>query len=75
MISAKYGGRKEINEDNFLGLLFEPGNEKDLVSKTAEIVQNPNLIKNIGNKGLEVFKAKFSEGIYLKRLCEIIQNQ
>jgi len=72
VLAANIGGLNEIIENNMTGMLFQPGNEKDLATKIIEIIENPRLIQDIGNKGFEVFQTKFTEEIYIKKLCEII---
>ena len=72
VIAANHGGLPEIIENNISGMLFEPGNEKDLALKISEIIQNPLLIKGLGNKGFEVFTNKFTEEIYMNKFMEII---
>ncbi|MEI8047703.1 MAG: glycosyltransferase family 4 protein [Bacteroidota bacterium] len=72
VLAANIGGFNEIIEKNVNGMLFEPGNENDLAAKIIELIENPHLIQDIGNKGLEVFQDKFSEETYLNKLTEII---
>lgn len=72
VIAANHGGLSEIIENNISGMLFEPGNEKDLALKISKIIQNPLLIKGLGNKGFEVFISKFTEEIYINKFMEII---
>ena len=72
VIAANHGGLSEIIEDNVSGLLFEPDNEKDLALKICALIQNPYLIKDLGNKGFEVFISKFTDKIYMNKFMEII---
>lgn len=72
VIAANHGGLSEIIEDNVSGLLFEPDNEKELALKICALIQNPYLIKDLGNKGFEVFISKFTEKIYMNKFMEII---
>jgi glycosyltransferase involved in cell wall biosynthesis len=74
VIAASHGGLTEIIKNNVCGMLFEPGNDKDLALKISEIIQNPHLIFELGHKGFEVYKDKFSEEIYMKKLIEIIET-
>jgi glycosyltransferase involved in cell wall biosynthesis len=49
VITSKLGGMAEIIEDQVNGLHFEAGNEKDLVSRIAEINHSPQYLKSLSD--------------------------
>ena len=51
VICSRIGGLPEIIEDNKTGLLFEPGNTKDLADKINFLWQKPDLCKKMGKAG------------------------
>jgi glycosyltransferase involved in cell wall biosynthesis len=53
VIAANIGGIPEIIEDGKSGLLFEPGNPEDLARKMKYLWENPDLSREMGQKGCD----------------------
>jgi glycosyltransferase involved in cell wall biosynthesis len=56
IIASRTGGLSEVVKDGFTGLLFEPGNSKDLAEKLIRYFTEglgPRFADNIRNQGLE----------------------
>lgn len=51
VIGSRIGGIPEIVEDGKTGLLFEPGNPRDLAKKIRELADHPALIDAFGQAG------------------------
>ena len=55
VIASNMGGMKEIIQNRVNGLHFEPGNEKDLVSKILEIEEENNLAEDLSNNARSTY--------------------
>ncbi|MCF2649151.1 MULTISPECIES: glycosyltransferase family 4 protein [Bacillaceae] len=60
VIAAKIGGPLEIIEDGISGILYEPGNVRNLVSKLNGLIEDEHLYKSIASGGNKRFLEKFS---------------
>ena len=60
MIGSNSGATTEIIEDRITGILYQCNNKNDLADKMKEVINHPNIIKNIGSKGQEYAIEKFS---------------
>ncbi|TXT58696.1 MAG: Glycosyl transferase group 1 [Promethearchaeota archaeon] len=54
VITSNLGGMKELIQDKQNGLLFEPGNKDDLSDKIHQIIETPDLIKNLSNNSTKI---------------------
>jgi len=53
VIAANSGGIPELVDDGNTGFLFEVGNASDLAKKMLAFIEQPNLIKTLGDMGYE----------------------
>lgn len=60
VVAANHGGLKEIVQDNFTGLLFEPNNTADLEQKLSLLIDSPKTGLEMGEKGLERVRQFFN---------------
>lgn len=60
MIGSNSGATSEIIEDGVTGYLYKCNDVKDLANKMKKVIDNPEIIKNIGIKGQKHAIEKFS---------------
>lgn len=71
VIASRIGGIPELVKDGETGLLFEPGDSKDLANKMKILWQNPDLCRQMGQAGREKAIREYTEEVYIKRLLDI----
>jgi len=71
VIGSRIGGIEEIIIDGKTGLLFNPGNAKDLAEKINFLWKNPQEIYQMGSETSEFFKEKFGSKKYYQGLEKI----
>ncbi len=74
VICSRIGGLPEIVEDGITGLMFEPGNAKDLSEKIRYLWDRPDLCKKMGEAGREKALKVYSPGEYYKSLMTIYEK-
>jgi glycosyltransferase involved in cell wall biosynthesis len=74
VICSRIGGLPEIVDEGETGLLFEPGNVKDLTSKIRLLYQDPELCLKMGKAGREKVLNEYSPDKYYERLMNIYQK-
>jgi glycosyltransferase involved in cell wall biosynthesis len=60
VVASKIGGIPSVVKHNETGLLFEPGNEKDLIEKISLILNNPGLSRHLTANAYEFIKENFT---------------
>jgi len=79
VIISRLGALEEIVEDGKTGLLFEPGNPKDLAEKVSFLCNNPQIRNQMAQNARKVFQEKYTMeknyeilmGIYQKSLLTV----
>jgi glycosyltransferase involved in cell wall biosynthesis len=71
VIASRIGALADIVTDGETGLLFEPGNPRDLTDKLAWARANPARMMEMGNKARAQYEAEFSAEVNYRRLMEI----
>ena len=71
VICSRIGGLPEIVEDGKTGLLFEPGNAKDLAEKIRYLWDRPELCHQMGEEGQKKALREYSTGKYCERLMQV----
>lgn len=71
VIASRLGALAELVSDGDTGLLFAPGDARDLAAKIAWANAHPEEMKRMGLRAHEVFEAKYTPGRNLARLLEI----
>lgn len=74
VIASRIGGLPEIVEDGVTGLLFEPGNAKDLSEKIRYLWGRPELCRKMGQRGREKALREYSPEKYYERLMAVYEK-
>ena len=74
VIASRLGAMAELINDGITGLLFEPGNAKDLADKLRWADQHPAEMLNMGRQARHEYDAKYTSAINFKQLMEIYQD-
>ncbi|WP_018078840.1 glycosyltransferase family 4 protein [Thiobacillus denitrificans] len=71
VIASRIGALADIVRDGETGLLFEPGNPRDLADKMAWALAHPEGMAEMGQKARVQYLAEFSAEVNYRRLMEI----
>lgn len=71
VIASRIGALADIVTDGETGLLFEPGNPRDLADKLAWAQAHPERMAEMGLKARAQYEAEFSAEVNYRRLMEI----
>lgn len=71
VIASRIGALADIVRDGQTGLLFEPGDARDLAGKMAWARENPQRMAAMGAAGRAQYEAEFSPEVNYRRLMEI----
>jgi glycosyltransferase involved in cell wall biosynthesis len=74
VICANIGGLSEIVEDGVTGLLFKPGDARDLSRKIELLWNNPSLCRQLGQTGRAKALDEYSAEKYYARLMEVYEQ-
>ena len=74
IICSRVGGLPEIVEDGITGLLFEPGNVKELAAKINFLFNKPELCIKMGTAGREKVLSNYSPQRYYDQLLEVYKK-
>jgi glycosyltransferase involved in cell wall biosynthesis len=74
VIASSLGSLKEIIKDNHNGLLFKPGDSKDLQEKLIRIFKDDKLCKELGKNGYEDALNLYSPNKHYKKLMKIFNK-
>ena len=74
VMASNIGSIKSIIKDKYNGILFEPGNHKDLINKVEWILNNPKICDQIALNANNEFYKKYSSEINYKQLIQIYQE-
>lgn len=73
VIASRIGSLPELVEDGYNGLLFEPGNYKDLKDKIVKLIEE-NLIETYGKNSKKKLDSDFSKTTHYNKLISIFNN-
>ena len=65
---------EEVVEKGKTGFFYQPGNSKDLAKKIMLLIEDKEMRKKMGQKGIEVVKEKFEWQKLANRYVEICEN-
>lgn len=71
VIASRIGALADIVRDGETGLLFEPGNPRDLADKLAWAQANPERMVEMGRRARAQYEIEFSAEVNYRRLIEI----
>lgn len=74
VLASRLGAMAEIIEDGRTGLLFEPGNVKDLVSKVRWFFEHPKKAEEMGRNARAEYEAKYTPERNYEMLMEIYER-
>ncbi|MDM7987662.1 MAG: glycosyltransferase family 4 protein [Smithella sp.] len=74
VIASRLGGVPEIVEDGQTGLLFEPGNTKDLVRQISKLYENPDLCRSLGAAGRIKAEREYGSVAVYSKLMAIFEQ-
>ncbi len=74
VVGAKIGGIPELVKDGANGLLFEPGDPKDLAVKINKMVDNKQTTKKMGLSAQGMINDLYSPQAHYERLIEIYEG-
>lgn len=74
VIASRLGAMSELVKDGKTGLLFEPGDEKDLAMKIKFLLNNPDKCKRMGEEARREFENKYTAERNYEMLMEIYRN-
>lgn len=71
VIASRIGALAELVRDGETGLLFEPGNPRDLADKMAWALAHPEQMAEMGRNARAQYETEFSAEVNYRRLMEI----
>lgn len=74
VIASNIGVVPELVSDKRTGLLFEPGNARDLADKARWIWDHPVEASTMGRNGLNTYKERFTQDQCYKTLIEVYER-
>ncbi len=74
VIATNSGGVPEIIKNGENGLLYRPGNYRELANKIKLLINNPKLAKKISANGFHIAKTEFSNKNYSYKLKRIFES-
>lgn len=74
VIASRIGVLPDLVRDGETGLLFEPGNARDLADKMAWALAHPEQMASMGRKARAQYEAEFSAEVNYQQLMEIYAN-
>lgn len=74
IIASHIGGLIEQIEEGKNGLLFQPGDIKDLRKKILVLIKNPNLVSSMRHNARKYYEKKFGEEVGYNKLLEIYRR-
>ena len=71
VVASRIGGIDELVEDEVTGLLFEPGDHRQLSDHLRRLWDDPQLCRRLGQAGHDKAREQFSSDAYFNRLMQI----
>ena len=73
VISSAEGAIPEIVQDGVTGFIVNPKSPEEIADRILTLVNNPDLRRNMGIKGREVFESKYTLEAYAKNMDRAIK--
>ncbi len=74
VVGSNLGSVPELVEDEVTGVLFKPGNEKDLAEKIKCLYENPEMVKKMGRNARRKVEENYSAEKYYPKLLQIYEQ-
>jgi len=74
VIAGSLGAMAELVEDGKTGLLFKPGEPKDLITKVHYALGRPEELARWGQEARRIFEQKYSSDSAYKNLLKIYER-
>ena len=74
VIASRIGGLPEIVDDGVTGLIFEPGNAKDLASKIKMLWDDPDLCQRMGNASYDKIRRTSHRKVFFNKLKSVYDD-
>ena len=74
VLASNIGSIKSIIKDRFNGILFEPGNNSDLIDKVKWILNNQKECDQIALNANNEFNQKYSSEVNYKQLIDVYEK-
>lgn len=74
VIGSASGGTKELIKNNITGLLYEPGNAKDLADKMQLLIDHPDKIQILAETAYPIALQCYSKDKYCENVAEYIRE-
>lgn len=71
VVASDIGGIPEIVKDGINGILFQPGDEQDLLEKIVYLLNNPHKIKELGRNGFKTINEHNNPASHYQTLVSI----
>ena len=72
--ATNVSGNKELVKDRKSGLLFEPGNVKDLTEKVIYLLKNKDCADRFGENGKQLIEKKFDVKIMVQQYIKLYES-
>lgn len=74
IVSTEVGGIPEVVENNVSGFLTEACNSENLAKSLLKLINDKELRKTMGEKGIDIITKKFSRDIEIKKWLELYKT-
>ncbi len=74
VVGARSGGTTELIRDGFNGLLYTPGDYKELAGKIRYLYEHPDVARQMGENGLRWATEQFSQEHYGKEILTTLEQ-
>jgi len=71
VIASRIGGLQELVENRVTGLLFEPGNTRDLLQKISDLMKNKKLLLQMRHNARKLAEEQYSESAGYESLVDV----
>lgn len=74
VVASRLGSLAEMVEDHVTGLLFRPGDEKELAEKLRCFISNEELSVRLGKNARKKCETEYGEALHMKRWMESVRE-
>lgn len=74
VVGARSGATPELIRDHQEGLLYEPGDHRDLARKIEYLIQHPEEARQMGKQGYKRASTELTVDRYSKQVYDLLQE-